>query len=67
VISHDAHSSPPFQKKLSPLASSRVVNIVGPRPDGKSTLVRELLASAAYVTLDDDEPAERWLRTHTDN
>jgi predicted AAA+ superfamily ATPase len=38
------------------LASSRVVNIVGPRQDGKSTLVRELLTSAAYVTLDDDGP-----------
>ena len=36
------------------LASSRVVNIVGPRQDGKTTLVRDLLDSAAYVTLDDD-------------
>jgi predicted AAA+ superfamily ATPase len=36
------------------LASSRIVNIVGPRQEGKSTLVRELLRSAAYVTLDDD-------------
>jgi len=36
------------------LASSRIVNIVGPRQDGKSTLVRDLVKSAAYVTLDDD-------------
>lgn len=36
------------------LAGSRVVNIVGPRQDGKSTLARDLLTSAAYVTLDDD-------------
>lgn len=36
------------------LATSRIVNVVGPRQDGKSTLVRDLLKSAAYVTLDDD-------------
>jgi predicted AAA+ superfamily ATPase len=36
------------------LANSRIVNVVGPRQDGKSTLVRDLLKSAAYVTLDDD-------------
>jgi predicted AAA+ superfamily ATPase len=36
------------------LATSRIVNVVGPRQDGKSTLVRDLLRSAAYVTLDDD-------------
>lgn len=36
------------------LASSRIVNIVGPRQDGKSTLVRDLVKTAAYVTLDDD-------------
>lgn len=36
------------------LASSRVVNVVGPRQDGKSTLVRAFLESAAYVTMDDD-------------
>ena len=36
------------------VANSRVVNIIGPRQDGKSTLVRDLLKSAAYVTLDDD-------------
>jgi predicted AAA+ superfamily ATPase len=40
------------------LASSRIVNVVGPRQDGKSTLVRDLLASAAYVTLDDDSARE---------
>jgi hypothetical protein len=36
------------------IANSRIVNVVGPRQDGKSTLVRDLLQSAAYVTLDDD-------------
>ncbi|MBX9463036.1 MAG: ATP-binding protein [Aquamicrobium sp.] len=36
------------------LTNSRIVNVVGPRQDGKSTLVRDLLKSAAYVTLDDD-------------
>ncbi|MDX8482031.1 hypothetical protein RFN28_26735 [Mesorhizobium sp. VK24D] len=36
------------------LANSRIVNVVGPRQDGKSILVRDLLKSAAYVTPDDD-------------
>lgn len=35
------------------LASSRVVNIVGPRQVGKTTLVRNLMATV-YLTLDDD-------------
>ncbi len=36
------------------LGASRVVNIVGPRQAGKTTLVKDLIASARYVTLDDD-------------
>ncbi len=36
------------------LASSRVVNIVGPRQAGKTTLVRDLTRSSRYLTLDDD-------------
>ena len=36
------------------ISNSRIVNVVGPRQDGKSTLVRDLMRSAAYVTLDDD-------------
>lgn len=36
------------------IQDSRIVNIVGPRQDGKTTLVRDLLQSAAYITLDDD-------------
>jgi predicted AAA+ superfamily ATPase len=36
------------------ISISRIVNVVGPRQDGKSTLVRDLLQSAAYVTLDDE-------------
>jgi uncharacterized protein len=35
------------------ISTSRIVNVVGPRQDGKSTLVRDLMKSAAYVTLDD--------------
>lgn len=35
------------------ISISRIVNVVGPRQDGKSTLVRDLMKSAAYVTLDD--------------
>jgi len=36
------------------ISTSRIVNVVGPRQDGKSTLVRDLMKSAAYVTLDDN-------------
>ncbi|HXQ68370.1 MAG TPA: ATP-binding protein [Alphaproteobacteria bacterium] len=36
------------------LRSSRIVNIVGPRQSGKTTLVRELIQAARYITLDDD-------------
>ena len=36
------------------LASARVVNLVGPRQSGKTTLVRDLLAPGRFVTLDDD-------------
>lgn len=36
------------------LSISRVINIVGPRQVGKTTLVRDLLATARYITLDDD-------------
>lgn len=36
------------------LATSRVVNIVGPRQAGKTTLVKDLIDTARYVTLDDD-------------
>jgi hypothetical protein len=36
------------------LGSSRVVNVVGPRQSGKTTLVKDLIETARYVTLDDD-------------
>lgn len=36
------------------LGTSRVVNIVGPRQAGKTTLVRDLIETAFYATLDDD-------------
>ncbi|WP_303785314.1 ATP-binding protein [Azovibrio restrictus] len=36
------------------LGTSRVVNIVGPRQAGKTTLVRNLIETAFYATLDDD-------------
>jgi predicted AAA+ superfamily ATPase len=36
------------------LSVSRVVNIVGPRQVGKTTLVRNLIAAASYITMDDD-------------
>lgn len=36
------------------LATSRVVNIVGPRQAGKTTLVKDLIETARYLTLDED-------------
>lgn len=36
------------------LKTSRVVNVVGPRQAGKSTLVRDLIRHGRYLTLDDD-------------
>lgn len=41
-------------KVESALQTSRVINIVGPRQSGKTTLVRDLIATARYITLDDD-------------
>lgn len=39
---------------VAALASARVVNIVGPRQVGKTTLVRDLLGQGRFVTLDDE-------------
>lgn len=36
------------------LATSRIVNIVGPRQSGKSTLVKHQVPVAQYLTMDDD-------------
>jgi predicted AAA+ superfamily ATPase len=36
------------------LGASRVVNVVGPRQAGKTTLVRDLIDTARFITLDDD-------------
>lgn len=36
------------------LMSARIVNLVGPRQAGKTTLVRDLLVPGRFVTLDDD-------------
>ena len=35
------------------LASARIVNIVGPRQAGKTTLVRDIFEDGRFVTLDD--------------
>lgn len=40
------------------LGASRVINIVGPRQAGKTTLVRDLINTARYITLDDDRMRE---------
>ena len=52
-------ADPLLRRHLEPLlaealASSRVVNLVGPRQSGKTTLVRDLLAPGRFVTLDDE-------------
>ena len=39
---------------LASLRSTRVVNIIGPRQVGKTTLVRELLDVGRFITLDDE-------------
>jgi len=44
------------------LASSRVVNLVGPRQAGKTTLVRSLLGEGRFVTLDDRSTLEAFDR-----
>ncbi|MGO8041061.1 AAA family ATPase, partial [Rhizobium leguminosarum] len=36
------------------LISAKVVNIVGPRQVGKTTLVRDLLKTGNFITLDDE-------------
>jgi hypothetical protein len=36
------------------LGSSQVVNIVGPRQAGKTTLVRDVVRAARFLTLDDE-------------
>jgi len=40
------------------LASARVVNVVGPRQAGKTTLVRDIFQNGRFVTLDDQEILE---------
>ncbi|MEL6683496.1 MAG: ATP-binding protein, partial [Pseudomonadota bacterium] len=35
------------------VASARVVNLVGPRQAGKTTLVRDLFGHGRFITLDD--------------
>ncbi|UEM06909.1 ATP-binding protein (plasmid) [Skermanella rosea] len=47
----DRHLAP---QVIAALDTSRIVNVVGPRQAGKSTLIRELVPIADYVTLDDD-------------
>jgi predicted AAA+ superfamily ATPase len=36
------------------LKTSRVINIVGPRQTGKTTLVRDILHAGRFLTLDDE-------------
>jgi len=38
----------------SALTYSRVVNIIGPRQVGKTTLVRDILKTGKFITLDDE-------------
>jgi len=51
--------APLLRRHLEPvlrdaLETARVVNLIGPRQAGKTTLVRDLFAGGRFVTLDDD-------------
>jgi uncharacterized protein len=47
----DRHLAP---RVAEALAASRIVNLVGPRQAGKSTLVERQIEVAEYLTMDDD-------------
>src|SRR5258708_7553638 len=49
-------------KVVEALQTSRVVNIVGPRQAGKSTLIKHQVPIAEYITMDSDSIREA-LRT----
>ena len=49
------------------LQTSRVVNIVGPRQTGKTTLVRDMLKAARVLNLDDDSLLSSLAWTHLVN
>jgi uncharacterized protein len=36
------------------LRAARVINVVGPRQAGKTTLVRDMVEAASFLNLDDD-------------
>ena len=40
------------------LSTSRIVNLIGPRQVGKTTLVRDMLATGKYITLDKESVLE---------
>lgn len=42
------------EKLASTLRTTRVINLVGPRQTGKTTLVRDMVAAAAFLDLDDE-------------
>jgi len=42
------------EKLTSTLRTTRVINIVGPRQTGKTTLVRDLVEAARFLDLDDE-------------
>jgi hypothetical protein len=42
------------EKLASTLHTTRVINIVGPRQTGKTTLVRDMVEAAAFLDLDDE-------------
>src|SRR5438045_7918277 len=42
------------EKLASTLRTTRVINIVGPRQTGKTTLVRDMVEAARFLDLDDE-------------
>ncbi len=52
----------PIAELQDALTYSRVVNIVGTRQAGKTTLVRDLLQTGKFISLDDDAACGRLAR-----
>ena len=52
---------------VATLRTSRVINVVGPRQAGKTTLVRDMVEAAQFLNLDDESLLPPWRWTHTAN
>ncbi|MFO1162154.1 MAG: AAA family ATPase, partial [Reyranellaceae bacterium] len=46
------------ERVLATLRTTRVINIVGPRQSGKTTLVRDMIPASHFLDLDDESLLE---------